>query len=40
MKRPLLAAAFALLFPLAFALAASPPESGWESVMGSDLGYF
>jgi hypothetical protein len=32
MKRLLFAAAFALLFPLAAAFAASPPESGWESV--------
>jgi hypothetical protein len=32
MKRLLFAAAFALLFPLAAALAAPPPESGWESV--------
>jgi len=32
MKRLLFAAAFALLFPLSAALAASPPESGWESV--------
>ncbi|HEY3173487.1 MAG TPA: DUF1259 domain-containing protein [Thermoanaerobaculia bacterium] len=32
MKRLLFAAAFALLFPLAATLAASPPESGWESV--------
>ena len=32
MKRPLFAAAFALLFPLAAALAAPPPETGWEAV--------
>ena len=32
MKRPLFAVAFALLFPVVATLAASPPESGWESV--------
>src|SRR5206468_4157791 len=32
MKRLLIAATFTLLFPLAAALATSPPESGWESV--------
>lgn len=32
MKQLLFAAAFALLFPQAAALAVSPPESGWESV--------
>src|SRR5438105_7713357 len=32
MKRLLIAAASALLFPLAADLAASPPESGWQSV--------
>ncbi|HEY3203785.1 MAG TPA: DUF1259 domain-containing protein [Thermoanaerobaculia bacterium] len=32
MKRPLFASAFALVFPLSAALAASPPESGWEPV--------
>ena len=32
MKRPLFAAAFALLSPFVPALAASPPETGWEAV--------